>query len=70
MLLSGSKSLFGALAKGTKLSVIDDAHMLCFAVQFATWLKRQIALKPALARIRKQRAEQRTVLTTQVDDMY
>ena len=43
------------------------------AVQVATWIKKHIALKPALARIRKQRTEQRPAegqRTDQVDCMY
>ena len=42
------------------------------AVQVATFLKRQFGLKPALRRIRKQRAEHRPegARTTQVDRMY
>ncbi len=43
------------------------------AVQVATWIKKHIALKPALARIRKQRAEQRPAeaqRTDQIDCMY
>ena len=40
------------------------------AVQLATWIKRQFGLKPALNRIRKQRAEQRPEKTEQIEYMY
>lgn len=40
------------------------------AVQVATWVKRNFALKPALSRIRKQRAEHRELESDQVDRMY
>jgi hypothetical protein len=33
-------------------------------------VKKQFALKPALARARKERAEQRPTRTTQVDTMF
>ncbi|CAL8471988.1 g11530 [Coccomyxa elongata] len=39
-------------------------------VQVATWIKRQFALKPAIARIRRERAPQRPVQTAQIDNMY
>ena len=41
-------------------------------VQAATWIKKTFALKPALARARKARAEQRPegASTSQVDGMY
>jgi hypothetical protein len=39
-------------------------------VQIATWVKKQFALKPALAHARKERAEQRAQLNPQVDTMY
>lgn len=39
-------------------------------VQIATWVKKQFALKPALARARKERAEQRPQQSNQVDIMY
>ena len=40
------------------------------AVQVATWIKRQIALKPAINRMRKERAAERPLMTNQVSDMY
>jgi len=39
-------------------------------VQVATWLKKTFALKPALKQIRKERANFRTHLSDQIDDMY
>jgi len=39
-------------------------------VQVATWVKRNFALRPALNKIRKQRAEHRDVQSDQVDRMY
>ena len=43
----------------------------CRAVRVATWIKRNFALKPALAQARKDRAEFRTgPLSSQADDMY
>ncbi|KAL4425273.1 hypothetical protein ABPG75_009289 [Micractinium tetrahymenae] len=40
-------------------------------VQIATWMKKTFGLKPALARARKERAEQRAgQLNSQVDMMY
>lgn len=39
-------------------------------VQVATWVKRNFALRPALNRIRKQRAEHRAAQSDQVDRMY
>lgn len=39
-------------------------------VQVATWVKKQFALKPALAHARKERAEQRAQPNPQVDTMY
>ncbi|CAK0783061.1 hypothetical protein CVIRNUC_006256 [Coccomyxa viridis] len=41
-----------------------------FEVQVATWIKRQIALKPAINRMRKERAAERPLMTNQVSDMY
>lgn len=40
------------------------------AVQAATWIKQQFALKPAISRLRRERAAQRPLLTNQIDDMY
>lgn len=50
----------------------DTALCLVLAVRVATWIKKTFALKPALAHIRKARAEQRAgnEPTTQVDRMY
>ena len=39
-------------------------------VQVATWIKKTFALKPALNQIRKERANSRTHLNDQLDDMY
>jgi hypothetical protein len=39
-------------------------------VQVATWMKKQFALKPALNKIRKERADKRPEKTNQVDKMY
>eukprot|EP00884_Botryococcus_braunii_P011611 jgi/Botrbrau1/20450/Bobra.145_2s0014.1 len=39
-------------------------------VQLATFLKKHLSLKPALARMRKLRGEERPVLSDQVDRMY
>ncbi len=40
------------------------------AVQVATLIKRQFALKPAINRMRRERAEQRKIFTDQIDNMY
>ena len=45
-------------------------HCCADAVQVATWIKRQFALKPAINRLRTERAAQRPLLTNQVADMY
>eukprot|EP00873_Tetraselmis_striata_P012050 jgi/Tetstr1/432314/TSEL_021715.t1 len=39
-------------------------------VQVATWVKKQFVLKPALEKIRKERATLRTHTSKQVDDMF
>lgn len=39
-------------------------------VQVATWIKKNFALKPALAKARKERAAQRPVHRDQINDMY
>ena len=45
-------------------------HAYFGAVQLATFLKRQFGLKPALKKIRKQRAEARKHQTDQIDRMF
>lgn len=50
--------------------VFDLTSAIMCAVQVATWIKRQFALKPAIARIRRERAAQRPVQTAQIDNMY
>ena len=40
------------------------------AVAVATWVKKTFALRPALNRIRRQRAEQRQHQSDQVDGMF
>lgn len=42
----------------------------CLAVQVATWMKKTFALKPALERARKQRADQRLSRNNQIDTMF
>lgn len=42
---------------------------IALAVQMATWIKREVAIKPTLARIRKDRAEHRTHESTQAEGM-
>lgn len=52
------------------LGMHADATCCLTAVQVATWVKRNFALRPALNRIRKQRAEHRAAQSDQVDRMY
>ena len=51
------------------LAPLNASHS-CYAVQFATWLKKNLALKPAVARMRKQFPEKRSIPHDQVDNMY
>mmetsp|Transcript_32971 Transcript_32971/g.93390 ORF Transcript_32971/g.93390 Transcript_32971/m.93390 type:complete len:150 (-) Transcript_32971:104-553(-) len=46
------------------------AQIRTVEVQVATWIKKQFALKPALAAARKARSEFRTELSNQVENMY
>ena len=53
-------------------SAVYSDLVLCLSVRVATWIKKTFALKPALAQIRKTRAEQRAgnEPSLQVDGMY
>lgn len=46
------------------------SKVLVLAVQVATWVKRNFALRPALNRIRKERGDHRQTQSDQVDRMY
>jgi hypothetical protein len=60
----------GRMMEGEMYPVSTLNGAVAAAVQVATWIKRQFALKPAINRVRRERAEQRKTFTNQIENMY